>query len=96
MKKSPSRRGTSNSNERGNSTDRLNRRRWLVKTFQSDIAEDLVRCYRCGIPLDEDSVTVDRIVPGVHGGRYVRGNIRPACDLCNSSVGGAHRKGEHS
>lgn len=34
-------------------------------------------------------LTIDRIVPGVQGGRYVRTNIRPACGACNSSTGGA-------
>lgn len=34
-------------------------------------------------------LTVDRIVPGCQGGRYVRTNIRPACGPCNSETGGA-------
>lgn len=32
-------------------------------------------------------MTVDRIVPGVQGGRYVRTNIRPACGYDNASTG---------
>jgi hypothetical protein len=32
-------------------------------------------------------MTVDRIVPGVNGGRYVRTNIRPACGYDNASTG---------
>lgn len=35
------------------------------------------------------SLTIDRIVPGCMGGRYVRNNIRPACGPCNSETGGA-------
>lgn len=49
------------------------------------------RCYRCGELLTVDTVTVDRIVPGCRGGRYVRNNIRPACATCNSETGGATR-----
>lgn len=45
------------------------------------------RCYRCGALLTLDTVTVDRIVPGCNGGRYVRNNIRPACGGCNSETG---------
>lgn len=50
------------------------------------------RCYRCGTLLTEQTVTVDRIVPGCKGGRYVRGNIRPACAGCNSETGGGLRR----
>lgn len=50
------------------------------------------RCYRCGILLTEDKVTVDRVVPGCQGGRYVRGNIRPACAGCNSETGATVRR----
>lgn len=47
------------------------------------------RCYRCGILLTVDTVTVDRITPGCKGGTYRRNNIRPACGDCNSETGGA-------
>lgn len=49
------------------------------------------RCYRCGQLLTEDTVTVDRIIPGCQGGTYRRDNIRPACGPCNSLTGGAVR-----
>lgn len=49
------------------------------------------RCYRCGLLLTADTLTVDRIVPGCKGGKYVRNNIRPACGRCNSETGGALR-----
>lgn len=45
------------------------------------------RCYRCGTLLTEDTVTVDRIIPGSRGGTYRRNNIRPACGTCNSVTG---------
>lgn len=46
------------------------------------------RCYRCGELLTEETLTVDRIVPGAKGGRYVRTNIRPSCSDCASETGG--------
>jgi 5-methylcytosine-specific restriction endonuclease McrA len=83
-------RGTSNSNARGSSESRRRRRAFLVKTYAADVPGKC-RCYRCGELLDEGTVTVDRIVPGCLGGRYVRENIRPACSGCNSEVGGGLR-----
>lgn len=47
----------------------------------------LTRCYACGKLLDEETVTVDRIIPGCRGGKYTRDNIRPACMTCNSHDG---------
>jgi hypothetical protein len=91
-------RGTSNSNLRGSATARAARRAFLVDTFGWRLPDGtgVVLCYRCDVPLlqDEDpeapgqSLTVDRIIPGCMGGRYVRGNIRPACRNCNESTGG--------
>lgn len=49
------------------------------------------RCYRCGILLSSRTVSVDRIVPGAHGGTYRRENIRPCCLDCNSETGGRVR-----
>lgn len=54
------------------------------------------RCYRCGRLLWFETLTVDRIIPGCKGGKYVRTNIRPACGLCNSETGGPLANGsEH-
>jgi len=93
-----SRRSTSNGNASGSSYARAARRRWLVDTFGWRLPDGtgLVLCWSCGVPLLEhhdpeapgQHVTVDRIVPGCEGGRYVRGNIRPACWICNTSDGG--------
>lgn len=79
-------RGTSNRDVRGNTADRRARRRWLLVTFGDG---ELAPCYRCGILLDDSTITSDRIVPGCEGGRYVRGNLRPACGTCNSETGAA-------
>lgn len=54
-------------------------------------AQPACRCYRCGVLLTVETVTVDRIVPGCQGGTYRRDNIRPACGTCNSSTGGRTR-----
>jgi len=50
------------------------------------------RCYRCGVLLTSETVTVDRIKPGCQGGTYARTNIRPACGTCNSSTGATTRR----
>jgi 5-methylcytosine-specific restriction endonuclease McrA len=85
-------RGTTNRNARGSSTDRARRRAYLLRAYQSDQGPGTCRCYRCGSVLTDGSVTVDRILPGCQGGRYVRANIRPACTWCNSETGGAQRR----
>jgi 5-methylcytosine-specific restriction endonuclease McrA len=99
-------RGTTNRNARGSSKDRAARKWWLLDTFAADVEyselhrvglkfwfrhRQACRCYRCGVLLTYDTLTVDRIVPGCKGGRYVRNNIRPACSACNSETGGACR-----
>jgi len=59
--------------------------------------EPACRCYRCGKLLTEETLTVDRIIPGCMGGTYRRSNIRPACGPCNIHTGNqvrdARRKG---
>lgn len=85
-------RGTTNSNARGNTRDRARRRAYLVETFQSNAGPGTCRCYRCGLVLIGELVTIDRIIPGCRGGKYRRDNIRPACATCNSETGGATRR----
>lgn len=35
-----------------------------------------------------ETLTVDRYpIPGIEGGKYARGNSRPACSYCNSADG---------
>lgn len=98
-------RGTSNGNAAGSAEDRRRRRAWLVETFRADVDADncsppcptvngvpACRCYRCGVLLTADTLTVDRILPGCRGGTYRRNNIRPACGPCNSATGGGIRR----
>jgi hypothetical protein len=79
------RRGTTNRNARGGSTDRRRRREWLVATFGDGVT---VACTFCPAVLTVDTVSADRITPGCDGGTYRRDNIRPSCVPCNSSTGG--------
>lgn len=79
-----SRRGTSNSNSRGGASDRRSRKQWLLDTFGDGTTAP---CFNCNDPVTFTTITVDRIVPGVLGGKYVRGNIRPCCGHCNSVLG---------
>lgn len=83
------RRGTTNRNDRGSSYDRRVRRAWLLATFGDG---EKAPCFLCGTMLDDATITADRILPGCQGGRYVRGNIRPACGRCNSETGGRTRR----
>jgi 5-methylcytosine-specific restriction endonuclease McrA len=78
-------RGTTNRNSRGSSYDRRARRRFLLTKFGDGTTAP---CYRCTVPLTDATITVDRVIPGVEGGRYIRANIRPACGPCNSETGG--------
>lgn len=82
------RRGTTNTNVRGSSYQRRARKWHLLEVFQSPIfGAGWTHCYRCFALLCYETLTVDRIIPGCHGGRYTRGNIRPACGRCNYSTG---------
>jgi 5-methylcytosine-specific restriction endonuclease McrA len=94
-------RGTSNGNCAGSSRDRRARKAWLVATFRADVdlfgieqhevprgeGQPACRCYRCGVLLTVETVTADRIKPGIDGGTYKRSNLRPACMTCNAAEG---------
>ena len=58
---------------------------WLLGTFGDGITAP---CAFCGRRLFFSEITRDRYPkPGRKGGRYVQGNIRPACMSCNASDG---------
>ncbi len=82
-------RGTTNRNDRGSAKSRRDRKQWLLDTFGDGTFVD---CHFCQIVLDFGTLTVDRILAGILGGRYVKGNIRPACITCNSLDGTALRE----
>lgn len=93
-------RGTSNRNARGGAPQRRARRRRLEAEHA---VAGVLTCYRCAVPLLADDVAqalgvpaaerfeVDRIVPGVRGGTYASGNVRPACGPCNRETGNEAR-----
>lgn len=81
-------RGASNTNSRGSAAQRRSRRVWLLGHFGDG---ETAPCYSCAEPLDYGSLEVDRIIPGILGGTYARGNIRPACGPCNRRTGNAVR-----
>lgn len=84
------RRGTSNTNARGGSPARRSRKQWLLDNFGD--GEKAPCAFGCGTIVTLETMSVDRFpIPGVMGGRYVRGNIRPACGPCNSSHGATLR-----
>lgn len=77
-------RGRSGGELRGSASDRRARKHWLLATFGDG---QTCPCSGCGVMLTYATLTVDRIVPGRLGGRYVHDNIRPACRPCNCSAG---------
>lgn len=82
-------RGTTNRNERGNTTVRRARKQWLLDTFgDGDTAPcSLTWDENCLGTVDRTTLTVDRIIPGIENGTYAHDNIQPACGPCNSRHG---------
>jgi hypothetical protein len=72
------------SNIRGNSTDRASSRQRLLDEFGD--GKHCPCCY-CGMKLDKDSVSRDKIYTAREGGRYRQDNLLPACLGCNQSRG---------
>lgn len=84
-------RGTSNTNDRGSALTRRRRKLWLLTEFGD--GEWALCAFGCGTFVNFETITVDRWpVLGIDGGRYVRGNIRPACAACNYGLGAGVRR----
>lgn len=49
------------------------------------IARDASTCYLCGKMCIGDDLTLDHIIPLLHGGPHTPGNLRVACRSCNSA-----------
>ncbi len=78
-------RGTTNRNERGSAAKRRELKTWMLAEFGDGVS---VRCCFCDRTLLFSQITKDRFpIPGRRGGRYVKGNVRPACLSCNASEG---------
>lgn len=74
---------------RGSAEDRRRRKQYLLDVYGDG---STVKCWLCGLMLTYATLTVDRVVPGAYGGRYIRKNIRPACGPCNSRDGNEIKK----
>lgn len=79
------RRGTTNTNSRGNTRDRLARKLFLLTKFGDGVR---CACWECGTLVALATIVVDRIIPGAEGGTYRRNNIRPHCSICSQRQGG--------
>lgn len=78
-------RGTTNRNERGSASARRALKAWMLAEFGDGIS---TACVFCGRVLLFSTMTKDRFPrPGRKGGRYVKGNVRPACLSCNAAEG---------
>jgi hypothetical protein len=66
----------------------------LDRDGDGDTVECALRCVPgCLGTLTYETVTVDRIVPGVRGGQYTSNNVQAACAPCNSSAEACALKG---
>lgn len=75
----------SNKNDVPSAAQRRALNTWLLGTFGDGITAP---CSFCQRPLFFSEITRDRYPkPGRKGGRYVKGNIRPACMSCNAADG---------
>jgi hypothetical protein len=79
-------RGRSNTNERGSSSDRRQRKMFLLNR---DGDGEKAPCWECGTMVDFLTMIVDRIIPGHKGGTYRRNNIRVHCPPCSTRSGAA-------
>lgn len=77
---------TGNKNQRPNSYAGRALKVWMLAQFGDGIT---VECsFGCGKRLFYSEITKDRFpLPGRKGGRYVKGNVRPACMSCNAREG---------
>jgi 5-methylcytosine-specific restriction protein A len=57
---------------------RLRRTQWWMNQVNRGI------CYYCGREVGRNDVTMDHIVPISRGGRSKKGNVVPACKMCNN------------
>jgi 5-methylcytosine-specific restriction endonuclease McrA len=88
-------RGTTNRNQRGDTSVRRARRQWLLDTFGDGTEAPCAIQFNdlCVGMVREGTITVDRHpIPGMDGGTYAYDNIRPACGPCNSRAGNALRE----
>lgn len=68
--------------KRGNSTDRKNRKLWMLKVEKFGGDGVKVACVHCKALVGYGEVEADRIIPG---GTYARINVQPSCSGCNKA-----------
>jgi hypothetical protein len=74
-----------NKNEAPSAAERRALKCWMLAEFGDGIS---CVCSFCGCVLLYSTMTKDRWpIPGRKRGRYVKGNVRPACMSCNASEG---------
>lgn len=56
----------------------LRRTHWWARKIQAGV------CYYCGEKVGPGQLTMDHIVPLSRGGKSKKGNIVPACKVCNN------------
>lgn len=77
---------SSNNRQRRVGGDRL---RKFKRRFLDEYGDGkTVNCALCGKELTKETVTVDKIKPGIKGGKYTWDNIQPTCNPCNQDRGG--------
>lgn len=74
---------------RGNSSDRRRRKLFVLRTFGDG---ELTTCTFCAVPLDYETLCLDRITPGFLGGTYAYDNIRPSCKPCGDEQGARYSR----
>ncbi len=57
---------------------RLRRTQWWMNQVNKGI------CHYCGREVGRNEVTMDHIVPVSRGGKSRKGNVVPACKMCNN------------
>ena len=45
---------------------------------------DKGRCHYCGMPTTPKELTMDHVIPLSRGGKSTKGNVVPACKICNN------------
>ncbi len=77
---------TGNGNLRGGAAQRRELKVWMLAEFGDGVTAPC--SFGCGRELFYSEITKDRYpIPGRKGGKYIKGNVRPACMSCNARHG---------
>jgi 5-methylcytosine-specific restriction endonuclease McrA len=84
MTRTKAQRGRSNQNDRGSAAQRRARKQAVLNR---DGTGTWALCVTCPTVVDLDTMTLDRIVPGMCGGTYALDNVQPQCERCSRRQG---------